>query len=254
MSTGPEKGEWLEVTCDGNRRYELDVLKNAGMTLSTPDLNYDQMYAAYKAGGEATKRIIEVARDQMIGLIAVWTWSTSNWDRPKHHADAVFKVTTEFLMDLRDNWIDRSENADVRLVHMGRREQLLRDAPDMMTLFDEICAYTRERRGMVVALMMDYSGPDEEARARALHLEAEGRGTFEDCLDLPLAGVPYHEVDLRIRTGETTRIKHTNGVMSGYSRMKTRDIFRDQMLPEYTPALVLEDIEEFRVTEQRNGK
>jgi|CXWL01.1.fsa_nt_gi undecaprenyl pyrophosphate synthase len=254
MSTGPETGDWIELTCDGNRRAQTDVLAETGKIVKPAELDEELAYACYKMGGDASKKIVEAARDNMVGLLALWVWSTKNWDRPEAQQKAVFQVTHEFLNDLETNWIDLPENEDVRLVHMGREERLHREAPDMMAVFDRITEYTKHRKGMVVSLLMDHSGPDEEARAR--HLWKFGGGTlgFEDHLDLPRLGVPYKHLDLRIRTGETDRIKHTNAVMSGYTGMETRDVFHDVLLPDFTPELFLKDLADYRKSDKRNGK
>lgn len=258
MSTSPDQGLWVEVTCDGNRRYELNALKNQGVAIdSTADLSDGHLYAAYKAGGDAMKRIIETARDQSVGMIAAWTWSTKNWERPKEHADAVFQVTKEFLVDLEKNWLHLSENKDVRLVHGGRIEQLGKNAPEMFEILHRICRDTSKRTGMVVALLMDYSGPDEEERAREMWFRSMQCGiknvSYQDCLDLPWQGVPFRELDLRIRTGETGDIKHTNAVMSGYTGMETRDIFHTAPLPLYTPEMFQRDLDGVQKSEKRQG-
>lgn len=255
MSTGPNEGLWIEVTCDGNRRAIIDEMQSHGVTgLIAEKLSPQLLYKGYKAGGEAMKSIIEAARDNAVGLIAPWTWSTKNWERPKPHADAVFKVTTEFLQDLKSNWIDLPENRDVRMVHMGRVDHLTNAAPEMMQLMKDICEHTRDRTGMVVAMLMDYSGPDEEERARESWKLSGCVGSYRDHLDLPRQGVPFHELDLRIRTGESTRIKHINAVMNAYAGMETREVFRDEPLPGYLPKLFLQDIEELAHSEKREGK
>lgn len=255
MSTSPNDGLWVELTCDGNRRAESEMLKIEGMDVRPAELDENLAYECYKAGGEATKKIVEAARDNMVGLIALWVWSTKNWDRPPEQARAVFRVTKEFLEDLRQNWIDRPENSDVRLVHMGRSERLHAEAPEVMELLDDITAYTRARTGMIVALLMDYSGPDEDERARNMwKRDTDSSVTYHRYLDLPRQGVPFCELDLRIRTGETSRVKHTNAVMSPYAGMETRDVFHEAYLPHYTRELFLKDLDESRQTEKRCGK
>ena len=259
MSTSPSDGLWVEITCDGNRRCEADELsQELGRPVSTADLTPDRLYQSYKVGGDAMKRIIETARDSAVGLIAAWAWSTKNWERPQAHADAVFKVMNEFLLDLESDSINRPENADVRLVHMGQSERMVERVPQTSKLLHRICHDTRKRTGMVVALLLDYSGPDEEERALSRwdkrHQISGNIRQYRDCLDLPWQSVPYRELDLRIRTGETGRIKHTNAVMSGYAGLETRDVFHDIMLPHYTPELFLADLEEFHKTEKRQGK
>jgi undecaprenyl diphosphate synthase len=254
MSSSPQEGLWVELTCDGNRRYEAAQLNAQGETVRPAELTGLPLYLAYKAGGNATKQIIEVARDNAVGLIAPWAWSTKNWDRPKEHADTVFRVTEEFLEDLETDFMHRPENNDVRLVHVGRQEGLQEAAPRMMETLRRISEKTRNRSGMVIALLLDHSGPDELERAIEAFKVSGCKGHWTDYLDLSKQGVPYKEVDLRIRTGEETRIKHINAVMKAHDGLETREIFREEMLPMYTADLFREDLEEFQRTEKRQGK
>lgn len=255
MSTNPSEGLWVELTCDGNRRARAESKQEEGDRESTSNtLSDDDLYQCYKMGGEATKKIIEVSRDQSVGLIAVWAWSTKNWKRGLAQKNAVFQVTTEFLHDLEQNWIDLPENENVRLVHMGRSERLIEEAPEMMDILHRISGHTRERCGMVVALMMDYSGPDEERRARSRWIKSRLQGQYEDYLDLPVQGVGYRELDLRIRTGETTHLKHLNAVMRAYEGMETREAIHALYLPEYTPELYIADLNALFDTEKREGE
>ena len=254
MSTSPKEGKVIEVTCDGNRRFEADVLVQAGIAVAPADLDEEQAYCCYKLGGDASKKIVEVSRDAMVGIIALWAFSTKNWERPAAQTNAIFRVMQEFLDDLEKNWIDRPENSDVRLVHMGRTEELERKQSEVMKTMKRIMNHTRDRTGMVVALLLDYSGPDEDERARQLWKESGCIGPFTDYLDLPRQGVPYRELDLCIRTGETSDVKHTNAVMRPYDGMETRHIFRTELLPEYTEALYKADLELLKKTPQRKGK
>lgn len=257
MSTSPSEGEHIVVVCDGNRTFEVNELGAQGTMVGKDSLSPEQLYDAYKKGGDAMKAIIEAARDAHVGLIAAWTWSTKNWSRPQAHADAVFQVTTEFLLDLEQNWIDLPENEDVRLVHGGRPERLQQSAPEMMQVLNRVCDRTRKRAGMVVALLMDHSGPDEEQRAREMWAKraqiCRSRSPYQDFLDLPWQGVPYKELDLRIRTGETGSIRHMNAVMSGYTGMETRDVYHAVPLPLYTSGMFLRDLQNLRETEKRRG-
>ncbi|UPA22436.1 undecaprenyl diphosphate synthase family protein [Candidatus Peribacteria bacterium] len=254
MSASPETGLWIEHTCDGNRRAGVRKLAQQGIIVNPADLDEDQAFECNNDGGEATKRIIEAARDEMVGLISLWAWSVNNWKRPPGQQKAVFRVVEAFLQDLEANWIHLPENQDVRLVHMGRKERLTQQAPSMMDVMQRVMDITQDRKGMVVSLMMDYSGPDEEDRARELW-KADTSRPFTDFLDLPQQGIAWRELDLRIRTGDgDTDLKHINSVMSGYTRDKTRDVFPDCLLEDFTPELFRTYLAELRNMKQKEGR
>jgi|GEM_PF-5287895 len=255
MSTKPTEGVFAAIICDGNRRDESELIhQEQGLVLPPTEFDQETLYNAYQRGGKAIRDIVECARDQSVGILAAWAWSTKNMERrSEHERKAVFRVIQEFVLDLEENWMNLPENNDVRLVHMGRQERLNEADPGMMHIVNRVCKDTRGRTGMVVALCMDYGGPDETKRAKTMWRQAGYYGELEDYLDLPRQGVPYRPMDLRIRTGETDRAKHLNAYLHPYEGEETREIFHELYLPGYTPNLFINDLQELNRTPMRKG-
>src|SRR3989338_1381206 len=92
---------------DGNRRWA----KAKGLSA----------IKGHEAGTESVKKIFECARDmQIIRILAAWGLSRKNIEkRPTLQITGLYGLLESTLKDLRDNWMDKTENRDVRLVHLG---------------------------------------------------------------------------------------------------------------------------------------
>lgn len=248
--------EFVGLICDGNRRDEVErVNEQEGRALTIADLLPEQLYEAYRLGADAVKKVIERAREEALGVIAVWGMSDKNMEqRPPHQKHILYRIFEEFLVDLRDNWMDRRENSEVRLVHMGKMNHLQEEAPRVKNLLTDIAWHTRQRTDMVVAVCLDYGGKDEQKRATAIWEATGHKGAVENRLDLPLLGIPYRPLDLRIRTGETTRLKHPNAFLHPYEDDETREAYHATYLPGYTADMFSADLQEYRTMPRRKGQ
>ena len=248
-------GEFVGLICDGNRRDELAMLAAAGDRKSKDLLSREELIGCYTRGAERVKEIIECARDSAVDILAVWGLSDKNVDqRSRTDRDALATVFETFLRDVEEQWMDKPENAHVRMVHMGNREGLKRFAPGIIRHLDAVTSHTRERTGMVVALCLDYGGIAEQDKAQMLWAESGHKGYVWDYLDLPKQGVPFREVDLLIRTGEEGRVVHDNAFLHPYMGDGTYKIFRPEFLPQFTSKLFLQDLEDYRKSPKRRGK
>lgn len=244
-------GEFIGLIPDGNRR-EVQAREGAP---SVRHLSQEQLLHGYRMGARAVRGVIERARELAVAVIATWGMSEKNMEnRTPMERGVLFTVFDEFLADLRDNWVDRPENAAVRFAHMGRRDRLQAEAPAVLGLLDEIAAHTRGRTGMTVAVCLDYGGPEEMERAVSAWKDSGCTGRWQDHLDLPRQGVPYRPLDLRIRTGEDGgNVKHANAYLKAYEADGTAEIYHHTLLPLYTPDMFQADVEAYRNTQRRKG-
>ncbi len=206
---------------------------------------------AYEIGAENIRQIIGIARDEGAQLFFVWGGSVENLkERPAEELLVLHQVYEKFLRQVRDEWMDQTENANSRFVHMGRAE-LLNNTE--RALIVEITEATKHRTGMVVALCLGYSGLDEQERALTAWKLSGQHGNWKDHLDLPRQGVPWQPIDLIIRTGEGgNEIVHDNEFLHGY-RSETRLCFHTEFFPDVTPEMFRADLIRYRQGEQRRG-
>lgn len=242
-----KRGPSVGFISNGNRTW-------AKREYHTDTPTVDQYLEAYFKGSERIKGVIEVARDEGFSLIAPWGLSDKNiTNRPEHEKQCLYQVFEHYLIDLRDNFLHRPENANVCFRHIGRRDRLLAEAPHIIKLIDEITEQTRERIGLIVAVALDYGGRDDQHRAMKLWFEAgcpNGSDGVKDFLDLPKQGA----IDLIIRTGHKEgEAVRTNEYLWPYID-ETRIIVSTCLLPDYTKELFKADIERFRAEKQNRGK
>jgi undecaprenyl diphosphate synthase len=245
-----QQGLFVGLIPDKNRTWAKE--KNQTDTLSS-----DQLEECYLKGGDVIKEVITVARDESVKIIALWGMSDKNMmNRPEDERKILYGVFEHFLTDLHTNWMNKPENKDVRFVHMGRRDNFEREAPQVVELIDHISTDTRERTGMVVAVGLDYAGWDEHDRAMMPWLK-EGapnppRG-WQAHLDLPRQGVPFQPLDLLIRTGkEEEGLSRTNEYLHFYHD-ETRGEAHATYLPDYSGEQFKRDLKKFCAEKQNRG-
>ncbi len=253
-----KEGLFVGLIPDGNRSW-------AKAKFNTKDLTYEHLLDAYNAGANSVKKIIETARDMRMKVFATWGLSTKNMSsRNSIEKQVLFATFEKFLLELRDEWMDKPENKDVRLVHMGRKDRLLEQAPTVSDLLFDVTNYTRERSGMILALGLDYDGFDEETRAQKNHSNAYGDPLgWKQWLDIPAEvhdlrgwdenGHLLHPVNLILRTKtEGDLLFRDNEYLHPY-RHETRQEEIGVFLPDLTPELFTEKIERYR-REKAGGK
>ncbi len=237
MANSAKPPRAIAIIPDGQRRWA----RASGASFRT----------AYEAGAENTRLHLAAAKAAGIELFAVWGGSIENLrERPAEEILVLHQVYERFLREVLEKWMHEPVHADMRFVYMGQIETLNKTE---RALIEKITTATADRTGMVVALCLGYSGLDEQARALAAWRAEGERGDWTDYLDLPRQGIAYRPFDLIIRTGEgDSGIVHDNEYLHAYRR-ETRLRFRTEFYPDYTPAMLGEDLAAFGGTKQRRG-
>ncbi len=243
-------GLFVGLIPDKNRTWTKEHFRTDKPTL-------EQYLEGYFKGSERVKAVITASREMCFGIIAPWGLSTDNMDnRDPKEKEILYFVFDHYLKDLRDNFMHRPENKNVRFVHMGRRDRLGEEAPKIVELIDEITNDTRERTGMVVAVALDYGGLDEQDRALKLWLDAgcpNGIEGIKNFLDLPQQGIDFRPVDLIVRTGHKSGTPtRSNEYLYPYLK-ETRVINRLEFLPDYTKDMFHDDLTTFGDESQNRG-
>ena len=246
-----QQGLFVGLIPDGNRRWA----GKQGVSV----------IEGHEAGAERVKKIFERARDEtIIRIIAAWGLSCKNLEkRPPDQLEGLYALIESTLVDLRDHWMDRPENKNVRMVHMGRRDRLKENVGgrEVLSRLDEIAMHTRDRTGMIIALCLDYDGNNERKRAIEMWRACGALGDGDDFLqylDLPRQRIPFQRVDLVIRTGEDGMDEngdghhHNNEFLHEY-RDDTEDAPHKILLPDYTPDHFSADLRNFLRTKRRKG-
>jgi len=230
LPAGTKVPDHIAMILDGNRRWA----RARGL----------QPWEGHKAGYEAIKKVARASRQLGVNTFTVWAFSTENWERPKIEVNEIMKLLKFGLDELEPEL-----HADqVRLVHLGRKDRLPKNAADQIVKLE---AATRHYTNHIFNIAIDYGGHDEIVRAVNKILEARlqkvDAKSFESYLDT--ADQPYPNVDLFIRTGGEQR---TSGLFP-WQMDYAEYYFETDHLPDFTPEKLLEAVLDFSRRRRRFG-
>ncbi len=155
--------------------------------------------------------------------LTVYGFSAENWRRPKAEVDALMGLYQEYLVKERETVMDN----DVRLVQIGRREEL----PDtVLHELDVTQEMSRDNKGLTLCLAINYGARDEIVDAvRAIAAKVKGGALKPGEIDaacigehLYTAGMP--EPDLLIRTAGEMRISNFLLWQISYAELYVTDV------------------------------
>ena len=180
----------LAVIMDGNGRWA----KKRGLPRT-------------KGHEEAFNRIIEIfdyCRDYDIEVVSLYAFSTENWKRPQAEISFLFKYLEIFFK----REIDRIMKDDTKIIVSGDITKLPEKTRKTV---EKAIEMTKNNKGMVLNICLNYGGKEELTRAARLIAEEvkEGKLQLEDINEqvmenhLYTAGLP--NVDLMIRTSGEIR-------------------------------------------------
>ncbi len=163
--------------------------------------------AGHQAGVQAVRRAVDACCQLGIEVLAVYAFSTENWQRPASEVATLMRLIEEFatreLPDLQRN--------GVRVLLMGRREGL---PTSLLRALDAAIDQTRANDRLILNLALNYGGRPEIVDAARAILTAHRRGeldastldeeTFARYLYCP--EVP--DADLIIRTAGDKRLSN----------------------------------------------
>lgn len=178
----------IAIILDGNRRWA----RSRGLNT----------LQGHKAGFEAGLKIAKASRVWGVNTFTVWGFSTDNWDRDSHEI-AYLQTLFRKMVDVIKK---EAKKDDIRFVHLGRKDRLPKDLVDYIKEVEE---ETKNNKGNVFNVALDYGGHDEILRATRKIIDS---GIKSDKLDektfasfLDTGDQPYPYVDLFIRTSGEQR-------------------------------------------------
>lgn len=205
--------------------------------------------AGHKAGSDAVRRIVRVARRLGLDALTLYAFSEQNWARPQGEVEALMGLLREFLVSERGEILDN----DIRLVAIGDLSRLPAFVRDVL---DPLRDASKEKQKMTLALALSYGGREEiAAAARQLAIEcAQGRldpSTIDAKLlgeRLPSLGVG--DPDLIIRTGGEYRISNFLLYGAAYAELA----FTDRLWPDFDEGDLFRAIASYQKRERRFGQ
>lgn len=184
----------------------------------------------HQEGLEVAKRIVSAARQEGIGFLSLYTFSTENWKRTTQEVGFLMSLIRGHLTKELDFY---RENG-VRIVHSGDRSGLPRE---VLSEIDRAVEDTKHHRGLTVNLAINYGGKDEIVRSvrrllAKLKMDKEESAAVDESIiaqNLDHPDIP--DPDLIIRTGGETRLSNFLLWQSAYSEL----YFSPKYWPDFTP-------------------
>ena len=207
-----------------------------------------QRTAGHRAGSDAVRRIVRVARRIGIEALTLYAFSFQNWERPDDEVEALMELLQDYLMSER---LEILENG-IRLTAIGELDQL---PTPVKVVLDALRAESAHNDRMTLTLALSYGGQEEIARAaRELAVEAQaGRldpaGIDAKALAERIPSLAVGSPDLIIRTGGERRLSNFLLFGSAYAEL----YFCDRYWPDFTEEDLFKAIASYQRRERRFG-
>lgn len=208
--------------------------------------------AGHRAGVPAVRSTVEAAPGLGIGVLTLFAFSQDNWSRPPLEVKQLMRLFRAYLR----SEADRCAEEGVRVSVIGRRDRL---SPALRAGIEAAEATTREGRGLLLQLAIDYSARDAILRAATV-ASAAGDGSadgavptreeFRHLLACALhASGPIPDLDLVIRTGGEARLSDFLLWESAYAEL----FFSPCLWPDFDGERLAEVMAQFALRERRFG-
>lgn len=199
-------------------------------------------------GAKALEAICENCAELGIKYLTVYAFSTENWKRSVEEVSGIMNLFRKYLVDS----IERSNNANMRVRLIGKREGL---AEDIVQKMDDLERETAGNTGLQFYIAINYGGRDEIVRAtKKLISDVQAGSVSVDDIDesvfgtyLDTAGVP--DPDLLIRTSGEERTSNFLPWQLAYSEF----YFTDTLWPDFDMDSLVKAVRYYNKRERRFG-
>jgi len=163
--------------------------------------------AGHRAGAKSVEVAMKAAQDSGVKILTLYTFSTENWNRPKHEIAGLFKLLDDYI----DREIENLNKNGIRLSVIGRLEGLPESSRKKLTgAMDK----TRGNNSFMLNLALNYGGRAEIVDAvRGIINDCQSRGLSAEEVDeakfssyLYTRDIP--DPDLLIRTSGEMRVSN----------------------------------------------
>lgn len=218
----------IGIILDGNRRWAHER--------GLPKLE------GHRQGAETLKKIARAVRDRGIPHLAVFAFSTENWNREQAEVSYLMKL---FRSALEKDWRELGREG-IRLRFAGQRERL---APDLQKLARDLEQETEKNTGLTLWACISYGGRAEIAEA-ARKAAALGGEITEEALSKHLWTADMPDCDILIRTSGEKRISGFLTWKGTYAEL----FFVDEYWPDFSEEILDRILAEYAGRERRMGK
>ncbi|MDX2470930.1 MAG: isoprenyl transferase [SAR324 cluster bacterium] len=234
-NSGPKIPRHVGIIMDGNGRWAR--MRKAPRIMG------------HKNAIKAVRAAVTGCREAGVEVLTLYAFSTENWQRPKKEVEMLMRLFEEYLT----KELKGLQKNDICLRILGRTDRLpsYLNGPLQTSLRE-----TKDNKGMVLCLAVDYGGRDEIVRmvqsmaavVKTGDLEPEAISEETICQKMDTAGLP--DPDLIIRTSGEHRLSNFLLWQAAYAEL----YFTDLLWPDFTEAELHKAFTEFGLRDRRKGK
>lgn len=201
----------------------------------------------HREGARVFQNIATYCNKIGIKYLTAYAFSTENWQRPAEEVEAIMNLLRDYLRDAHKH---RDEDICTRFI--GDRTPL---APDIIQLMEEAEEASRDARGMVLNVAINYGGRAELVKAvRELIAEGQEGSLRPGEVDYQTIAAHFYtagqpDPDLIIRPSGEYRLSNFLTCQSAYSEL----IFMDVLWPDFRPSHLEEALDEYARRNRRFG-
>ena len=193
----------------------------------------------HRKGVEAVRELVRSLKDTSIECLTLYAFSSENWKRPEDEVDDLMNLMRKFIKSDLPEFIAN----DVRLHIIGDWQSL---APDIVEMLEDALDKTAHG-SRTLAVALNYGAQSEITQAAA-KAAASGEVT-EQTIAANLYTADLPPLDLLIRTSGEVRLSNFLLWQAAYAEM----IFTEILWPDFTPAHLMDALDQFSGRERRFG-
>ncbi|SFP27187.1 polyprenyl diphosphate synthase [Qipengyuania nanhaisediminis] len=193
----------------------------------------------HRKGVEAVRELVRSLKDTEIECLTLYAFSSENWKRPEEEVDDLMNLMRKFIKSDLPEFIAN----DVRLKIVGDWQAL---APDIVEMLEDALDKTAHG-SRTLAVALNYGAHAEIARAARKAADAGEIDEESIAANLFTADLP--PLDLLIRTSGEVRLSNFLLWQAAYAEM----LFTDVLWPDFTPAHLMDALDQFAGRERRFG-
>jgi undecaprenyl diphosphate synthase len=226
----PDAARSVAIIMDGNARWA----RSRGLPV----------LAGHSAGTRALRRTVEACLDLGVDSLAVFAFSTENWNRPDDEVRGLLDLLAETI---KREFPDMGRMG-VRVRFVGRRD---RCSPEVGRLIEDTERDTAANGALTLWICFDYGGRSELVEAaRALVRDGiAAEDVDEGALAARLSAPDMPEPDLVIRTSGEQRLSNFLLWQTAYSEY----VFLPTLWPDFGEGPLREALAEYAGRRRRFG-
>ena len=193
--------------------------------------------AGHRQGAKVLKQTVKDAVKLGIEELAVYAFSTENWQRPRDEVDGLMEMFAELI----DSETPELDEQGVRMRFIGRRDEVSERLQERMNWAE---AQTAGNERMILFVAFNYGG-----RAEILDAAARFEGGSEEDFQRLLYAPEMSDPDLLIRTSGEIRTSNFLLWQCAYSEL----VFTETLWPDFTEDDLRAALDEYDARGRRFG-